>query len=147
MIKGMHHFSFTVSNLEEAIHFFCDTLGLKANPPWEMKGGPIEEIVGLPGTWLKLCNVVTPDNNTIELIEYVSPKGKTIDLSTCNTGVAHLAFIVDNIRETYEELTNKGVKLDHGPVRPSSDPNSNEAVLGYVKGPDNITVEFIGPLK
>ena len=147
MIKGMHHFSFTVSNIEESVHFFCDILGLKANPAWEMKGDPIEKIVQMPGTWLKLCNVITPDNNTIELIEYVSPKGKTIDLSTCNTGVAHLGFQVDSIQETYEELMRKGLKFEQGPIPIPSEPGESLAVLGYIKGPDNITMEFIGPLK
>ena len=146
MITGMHHFSFTVSDLDKAVNFFCDTLGLKASPAWEMDGEPIQTIVGMPGTSLKLCNVLTPDNNVIELIEYVAPKGKEIDLSTCNTGVAHLAFKVDNIEKTYEDLQKKGVKIEHGPVRPSSDPASIERVLGYIKGPDNITIEFIGPL-
>lgn len=147
MITGMHHFSFTVSNLEEAIHFFCDILGLKADPPWEMKDNPIEKIVGMPGTWLKLCNVLTPDDNVIELIEYVSPKGKTIDLSTCNTGVAHLGFKVDDIQKTYKELMQKGLKFDQGPIPIPSEPGAPLAVLGYIKGPDNITMEFIGPLK
>ena len=147
MIKGMHHFSFTVSNLEESVHFFRDILGLKANPVWEMKDDPIEKIVQMPGTWLKLCNVITPDNNTIELIEYVSPKGKTIDLSTCNTGVAHLGFQVDSIQETYKELMRKGLKFEHGPIPIPSEPDEPMAVLGYFRGPDNITMEFIGPLK
>ena len=77
----------------------------------------------------------TPDNNVIELIEYVVPKGKTIDLSTCNTGVAHLGFVVDDIQQAYKELTRRGVNFTH------------TAVLGYIKGPDGITVEFLGPLK
>ena len=147
MITGMHHFSFTVSNLEEAIHFFCDILGLKADPPWEMKDNPIEKIVGMPGACLKLCNVLTPDDNVIELIEYVSPKGKTIDLNTCNTGVAHLGFKVDDIRKTYEELMKRGLKFEKGPIPIPSEPGEQMAVLGYIKGPDNITIEFIGPLK
>jgi catechol 2,3-dioxygenase-like lactoylglutathione lyase family enzyme len=148
MITGMDHFSFTVSNLEEAIHFFCDILGLKANPVVQRLGSFSEKLVGVPGSGYNLCNVITPDNVVIELMEYIYPKGTTIDLNTWNIGVAHVAFKVDDIQKTYEELTRKGIKFDHEPmIRPLSDPEKPQGVLGYIKGPDNITVEFIGPLK
>lgn len=148
MITGTDHFSFTVSNLEEAIHFFCDTLGLKANPVVERQGSFPEKLVGVPAAGYKLCNVLMPDNVVLELMEYTYPKGTTIDLNTWNTGVAHVAFKVDDIQKTYEELTRKGIKFRDEPfIRPLSDPKNPQGVLGYIKGPDNITVELIGPLK
>ncbi len=148
MITGMDHFSFTVSNLEEAIHFFCDVLGLKANPIVERKGSFPEKLVGVQGAGYRLCNVLTPDNVVLELMEYTYPKGTTLDLNTWNTGVAHVAVRVDDIQKTYEELTLKGIKFRDEPfVRPSPNSKNPQGVLGYIKGPDNITVEFIGPLK
>ncbi len=116
MITGIQHFSFTVSNLEETIHFFHDLLGLEATPIREAKGERIEQILQMPGAWLRICNVTTPDNSNLEFIEYVAPKGEKIDLKTCNVGVAHLGFVVDDIQKMYEDLTAKGVKFNHSPL-------------------------------
>ena len=37
MIKGIQHFSFTVSNIEETLRFFHDLLGLEATPVREAR--------------------------------------------------------------------------------------------------------------
>jgi len=147
MIIGLNHFSFTVSNLDEAIHFFRDILGLKANPVVKRMGSFSEKLVGVPGSGYHLCNLITPDNVVIELMEYIYPKGTTIDLNTWNIGVAHICLQVDDIQKTYEELSEKGIKFDHEPmIRPGSNPDNPQGVLGYIKGPDNITVELIGAM-
>jgi hypothetical protein len=92
MIKSIQHHSFTVSSIENALHFFCDLLGMKGNPIHEIKNNErFDKIVQMPGAWLRLCTIETPDNNLIELIEYVAPEGKKIDLKTCNIGVSHIA--------------------------------------------------------
>jgi len=45
MITGIQHFSFTVSNLEDTIHFFHDLLGLEATPIRQAKGWRIEKVL------------------------------------------------------------------------------------------------------
>ena len=92
----MEHASFTVSNLKESLHFFCDMLGLEATPVMEVEHEDVQKIIGMAGASIRLALVTLPDNSKIELIEYVRPQGKKLDLATCNTGVAHLAFEVDD---------------------------------------------------
>jgi len=142
MIKGIHHFSFTVSNLKETIHFFHDLLGLEVTPLREAKGKHIENIIKMQGASLNIRNVITPDKGTIEFIEYVVPKGSKIDLKTCNPGVAHIAFVVDDIQKMYHDLTNKGVQFNSPPLWIKSGARKG---LGqcYLKGPDGITLEFM----
>ena len=143
MIKSTEHFSFTVSNLDDSLHFFCDLLGLKATPVMEVNNEDVQRIVGIPGAHLRISLVQVPDNKNIELIEYVKPKGKKLDLKTCNTGVAHLAFVVDDIQKMYDNLSKKGVKFNNPPVLvPGNDGKGRWAVC-YLKGPDNITLELI----
>ena len=142
MIRGIQHFSFTVSNLEDTIHFFHDLLGLEVTPIRELKGEHIEKLIQIPGAWLRIINVTTPFNGNIELIEYLAPKGSKIDLRTCNAGVAHIAFTVDDIDKMYDELTAKGVKFNHPPLRVESGPRKGMGVC-YLKGPDGITLEFM----
>ena len=49
MIKSTLHSSFTVSNMEDAVHFFCDLLGLKADPVIKVENEGVQRIVGMAG--------------------------------------------------------------------------------------------------
>ena len=144
MIKSIDHHNFTVSNIEEALHFFCDLLGMKANPIYEVKDNErFQAILQMPGVHFRICTIKTPDNSLIELIQYVMPRGKEIDLKTCNIGVSHIAFEVDNIEKMYEDLTKKGVKFNSPPLWGKSVIGTGNWGVCYLKGPDNITFEFI----
>ncbi len=143
MIRSAEHFSFTVSNLEDTLHFFCDLLGLKATPIIDVEDEGVQKIIGMPGASLRISNVEIPDKKSIELIEYVKPKGKAVDLNTSNPGVAHIAFSVDNIDRMYEDLSKKGVTFVSPPVwAPGNDGKGRWAVC-YLRGPDGITLELI----
>jgi catechol 2,3-dioxygenase-like lactoylglutathione lyase family enzyme len=91
---------------------------------------------------MKISNIVLPDNGNIELAEYLSPKGKKIDLSPCNTGLAHLAFTVNNLHQDYERLCEKGVHFVHAPLWAK-----DGALKGWgicrCYGPDGITIELM----
>jgi len=143
MIKATEHFSFTVGKMEESLHFFCDLLGLKATPIMDVESEDVSNIIGMPGSHLRISLVQLPDGKSIELMEYVKPKGSKIDLSTRNPGVAHVAFLVDDIHETYDELSAAGVEFVNPPVwAPGNDGKGRWAVC-YLRGPDGITVELI----
>ena len=142
MITGIQHCSFTVSNIEETIRFFRELLGLEATPVREVKGERIEQILQMPGASLLISNITTPDNSNIEFIQYIAPKGKQIDLSTCNTGVAHLAFEVDDIQKMYDDISAKGVKFHHSPLWAEAGSLKGWGI-SYFKGPDGITLEFM----
>jgi catechol 2,3-dioxygenase-like lactoylglutathione lyase family enzyme len=147
MIKGTEHFSFTVSNLNDAVHFFCDLLGLKASPVVEVDNEDIQKILKMPGACLRISIVQTPDDRKIELIEYIKPKGKRIDLETCNSGVGHIAFLVDDIQRMYDDLTKKGIKFNNPPVWVPSNEGKGKWGVCYLKGPDDITLEFVEVLE
>jgi catechol 2,3-dioxygenase-like lactoylglutathione lyase family enzyme len=146
LITGIQHFSFTVSNIDETVHFFRDLLGLQATPILEVKGERIEKMVGMPGAWLRGSNIVTPGNGNIEFIEYVAPKGKKIDLKTCNVGVAHIAFMVDDIQKMYDDLTARGIVFKSPPLWVEAGPHKGWGAC-YLKGPDGITVELMEAAK
>ena len=143
MIKSTEHFSFTVSNLNNSLHFFCDLLGLKATPVIEVNNEDVQKIIGIPGAHLRVSLVQVPDNKNIELIEYVKPKGKKLDLKPCNTGAAHIAFLVDDIQKMYDDLSEKGVEFNNPPIWAPD--NEGKGIWGvcYLKGPDDITIEII----
>lgn len=143
MIKATEHFSFTVGKMEETLHFFRDLLGLDATPVMDVENEGVQRIIGMPGAALRIAIVHLPDGKNIELIEYVRPKGERIDLRTSNTGVAHIAFLVEDIDGMYRDLAKRGVQFVSEPVwGPSNDGKGRWGVC-YLRGPDGITLEFI----
>jgi catechol 2,3-dioxygenase-like lactoylglutathione lyase family enzyme len=143
MIKGVEHFSFTVSRPEDSLDFFCDKLGLEATPITEVDHPDVKQIIGMPDARLRISLVKLPDDNNIELIEYVQPEGKTLDLATCNTGVAHIAFEVSDITTLYENLSGRGVAFLSPPIWTRSNDGKGQWGVCYLRGPDNITFELI----
>lgn len=143
MIKAVEHFSFTVSNIEASIHFFRDLLGLNVTPVTEIKTIDIQKIVGMPDAHLRIAIAQIPDAASIELIEYIRPEGKKIDSRSCNPGAAHIAFQVDNIQNTYDDLSGKGVKFVNPPVWTPGNDGKGLWGVAYLKGPDDITVELV----
>lgn len=143
MIESAEHFSFTVSNLEETLRFFCDLLGLKATPIMEVENEDVRKIIGMPGLSLRSSLVQLPGSFYIELIEYVKPRGKAVDMSTSNPGIAHIALSVDNIDGMYEDLSKKGVKFVSRPIKAPPLVGDGMWAVCYLRGPDGITVELI----
>jgi len=143
MIKSVQHVGITVSNLAEALHFFNDLLGLETLPFREASGERIETILGIPGASLRLSGVKTPDNKNIELIEYLAPKGERINLKTCNPGVTHISFVVDDIQKMYDDLTAKGVNFISPPYWGGKTIAGMDWGVCFLKGPDGISIELM----
>jgi lactoylglutathione lyase len=81
MIKAVEHFSFTVSNLEDSLEFFCNKLGLEAIPVMDVNNPDVNQIIGMPDAHLRISLVKLPDGKNIELIQYIRPEGKSLDLT------------------------------------------------------------------
>ena len=143
MITTTDHFSFSVSNIETALDFFCNALGLDASPIEDVAAENVRKIVGFPDAQLRISMVSIPGGNRIELIQYLSPEGKPVDSATCNPGAAHIALQVDDIEKMYKDLSGKGIKFINPPEwGPGPDGNGSWGV-SYFKGPDGITVEIM----
>ncbi len=142
MITGIQHISYTVSDVEQAREFFATTLGLEATPIRELSGERIERMFGLPELRMRISNVVLPDNGNIELAEYLSPPGARVDLTPCNTGLAHLAFTVDDLQSEYEDLCEKGVHFVHAPIWAKEGALKGWGICRCY-GPDGITLELM----
>ena len=143
MIKSAEHFSFTVSNIETALSFFCDLLGLKASPVLQVENPHVQQIVGMPGAILRISIVQVPGGPVIELIQYVRPDGRKVDSTSCNPGAAHIAFQVDDIQAMYLDLSAKGVRFVNPPVWAPGNDGTGRWGVAYLKGPDDVTVELV----
>ena len=137
MVYKIDHCEITVRNLDEAIKFYQKILGLKLV-------GKAEQIVTQEGELqnVKMKLAFLGANGTIlELIEYINPKGKKLDLDPWDIGAQHVAFEVKNIREMYNNLKNKGINFLSPPINHKTE--DFDVTWTYLKDPDGGLVELL----
>lgn len=149
MLLGTWHFSWTVSDLDRSLSFYCGDLGLELVHQQENHNEYTEKLVGLPGArlkaaLLKFASPAGPSGHVIELVEYVHPKGVKLDGTPCNVGAAHMAFLTSDVHSMYERLNSKGVRFVSPPVAIASGINQGGYTC-YLKDPDNFTLEMLQP--
>lgn len=96
----IEHIGIAVSNLDEAIRYWEDIMGLKCYN--------IEEVVDqkVKTAFFKVGEV------KIELLEATSPESTIASfIEKKGQGVHHIAFAVDNTNEALSDIEAKGVKL------------------------------------
>ena len=115
--NGLWHASFTVSNMERSLEFYCGLLGLELHVHQIQHNEYTSKLVGYPDAnlivaMLRIPNsFVGPSNHHLELVEYVHPRGEKTDVSTNRPGAPHLAFITDDIFADYARLSAAGVRF------------------------------------
>ena len=141
MIKGLHHTSITVSDLESSIGFYRDILGLELLFARESSGEGLSEALGVENAHLKIAMFRAGDD-FLELIEYVNPKYEPKGLRPCDIGNMHVALRVTDI----EELTRRLQKYDYtvnAPPRRIAEGPMKGWVWAYFKDPDGAQLELI----
>ncbi len=92
-----NHTSFTVSNLDESIGYFCDTLGFELTSRRERDPKLIEQITGVKGADIEVAFIQGP-GHLLEMIQYHSPAGRgVVKCKPCDAGFPHIAYDVDNL--------------------------------------------------
>jgi len=144
-LHSVHHTGIIVKNLDRSIYFYHDILGLEFSnepSPW-FEGDDLAAAVGVPGAKLRQVSLWVGSNATLELLEYANrPADNDTPIQQNYLGAMHLAFHVDDIQATCEDLKAKGVTF-------LSEPNTvDEGVLAgwrwvYFHDPDLIPLELV----
>ena len=121
------HTMIRVSNLEQSMDFYCNTLNLVEVGRWDNEAGRF--------TLVFLCAPEDAEN----FKEHQSP---AIELTynwddgeyTGGRNFGHLAFRVDNIYQTCQQLMDAGVTINRPP---------RCGHMAFVRSPDNISIELL----
>ena len=139
MILNTHHTGFVVEDLENAIDFYCKGLGFEISARYERTGLPIQQVVGYESAHLNLALLSLGKEHLVELIQYISPKPiprPTNERSAI--GSTHLAFLVDDILDTFEHLKKCGAKVMNPPAAVSEG-----RIACYLQDPDDNWLELL----
>lgn len=145
-LTGVHHTSFTVSDMARSLAFYRDLLGLKVTVDRVSDTQYLRTVVGYPEAKLHLVYLELPSgsDHILELIQYLSPPGTKLDVATKNVGAGHLCFKIADIHQAYEYLKSNGVEFMSPPTLIDSGRNTG-AYCCYMHDPDGITIELMQP--
>jgi catechol 2,3-dioxygenase-like lactoylglutathione lyase family enzyme len=151
-LRGVWHFSFTVSNLERSISFYRDILQLHLIHTQYQDNAYTRRLVGYPNARLRVAQFripgepIGPSGHHLELVENLSPRGSRGDPGICNPGAAHLAVIVEDIFSFYDYLIEKKVHFVSPPNLITAGINKGGYTC-YFFDPDEIILELVQPRK
>jgi len=142
----VHHAGVTVANLDRALTFYRDVLGLEVFVVAERTDATIGQIVGYPGARIKLAFCGVPgDTARVELLEYLDPQGEGVGGETFRPGTGHVCFRVSEIEALYARIAEAGYSpRSTAPVEITEGPNAGARAF-YVRDPDGYTVELFQP--
>ena len=117
----MNHTGFVVSDLERAIRFYRDGLGLTVSFQVEASSEPLSQLLGYENVQVKAAFLRAMDGHSLELIEYVNPKVEQRDPGQQHlrhlTGAVHLSFMVDDLDGTVARLQEMGGTVLNPPAQ------------------------------
>jgi len=147
---GIWHFSFTVSNVDEAVAFYRDLLGFEVVRRSRNDSEYVRNLVGYPDAVLEIAQLAAPGTRSglgdhdLELVQYVTPAGRRSEAEIRNPGESHLAITVDDADAAYERLVAAGVRFVSPPNAITTGANTGGKGC-YFRGPDDIVHELVQP--
>lgn len=139
MIRQLHHTGFVVADLEKAVAFYRDGVGLEEQGRYERTGPGIEQVVGYEGAHLQIVLMGLGGEHNLELIQYRSPdpaQRPTEERSVL--GATHLAFQVDDIEKAFQTMVSNGAKALNPPKELAAG-----RVACYIQDPDGNWLELL----
>lgn len=146
-VTGLHHVAVTVGDMDRALAFWSDALGLELIGRGTVEHAHLDAIVGLAETIIEWAEVRVPGGAMIELFRYLRPRGEDDRPapSPNDRGATHVALLVDDLDGLLARLVAAG--------HPARSPAPVEIPTGdwsgwrdvYVQSPDGVIVELSEP--
>ncbi len=114
------HSMIRVKDLDKALHFFVDLLGLSEVRRKDYESG-------------RFTLVYLKSKGSDAEVELTHNWDHEVDY-TSGKNFGHLAFAVDNIYEVCDRLQNAGVEINRPP---------RDGYMAFIKTPDNISIELL----
>lgn len=121
------HTMVRISDIDESLDFYCAKLGLKEVYRYDSEQGRYTNIfLAAPGDYGAAKESKTP---LVELTYNWDP-----ETYTGGRNFGHLAYRVENIYETCQQLMDAGVAINRPP---------RDGRMAFIKSPDGISVELL----
>jgi catechol 2,3-dioxygenase-like lactoylglutathione lyase family enzyme len=149
-VRGINHVSFVVSDIERSVAWYCGHLGLEIETRQRQDNEYTRKLVGVPGAVIEVALLRIPGAGPrpgpmIELIEYVQPNGREVEVAINDVGATHLALEVHDLRALHAELVEEeDVAFQSPPVAIEEGVNRGGYTC-YLADPDGNKLELHQP--
>ena len=134
--SGLNHVGFTVSNLQNSIEWYENTLGCKLVMKAELDEKNVQDIFGEQGTHAEVALLSIDGGGLVELFQFTSSKENLLE-DTRLFKPQHFAIATEDIQKKYEELQKLDVKILFSPKTISG------IEFFYFEDPDGNKIEYI----
>jgi catechol 2,3-dioxygenase-like lactoylglutathione lyase family enzyme len=148
LLEGkLHHVGMSVSDLDAALAFWEDFLGVRARWQTVLERPYIGRHVGYPGVRIRAAFVDLPGSGVLELLDYREVDRSPTDERSANPGHVHLCLAVADAQAAFERAVGCGARPVHpdGPVDVDAGPNKGARASYLRVPPDWHTLELLQP--
>ncbi len=138
MIGTSHHYGVTVSDMDEALGFYRDTLGMEVVDQLSFASEEFSKFVGVADVDVDIT-FLDANGCAVELLEYNNPPGGDANegVSNNDVGAAHFCLEVEDAQAVYDDLSDE-VEFINPPQT-----LENGARVAYMIDPDGNVVEIL----
>ncbi|MBN1399417.1 MAG: VOC family protein [Anaerolineae bacterium] len=116
MFKRADHAALSVRDMEKAIAFYRDVIGMEKVFDREFDEA-MGRLIGVPGTQVRIVHMKLGDS-VVELFDYRYPHGRepVREHRQSDYGLTHIGFMVEDFWATYQRLLDQNVTFLGQPV-------------------------------
>ena len=144
-VIGFWHAGVTVSDMDAALRFYRDLLGLEVESRRELEGAYAGSIVGLEIESIEAVFLTVPGSDArLELFEYRGVERHSGSCRPCDHGAGHVCLYVDDLDALHDRLQEAGFAARTEVVAIEEGPRAGAKVV-YAIDPDGYHVELYQP--
>jgi catechol 2,3-dioxygenase-like lactoylglutathione lyase family enzyme len=145
-VTGIRHAGITVRNLEEALKFYRDALGLEVTSQGQSEEPYLSKVTGMPVTSVKTAHLAIPGTAVdIELLEWGGIERHPASCRPCDWGSGHVCLCVEDIDSLLAALVSAGYPARVERPHAFTAGHNAGAKAVYATDPDGYTVELFEP--
>ena len=143
-VTALRHSGIVVRDLGISLKFYCDLLGLEVRSHNDESGDHLDRIFNCYNTRVTTVKMAASSGQVlVELLKFDNPTAIARgDLNINSLGPTHVAFTVENLDKTYEQLNSAGIKFN---APPQLSPDGKVKVT-YCRDPEGNFVELVEEL-
>jgi catechol 2,3-dioxygenase-like lactoylglutathione lyase family enzyme len=144
-VIALRHAGMVVADLDRALHFYRDLLGLQVTRAMEEEGAYLDNMLGFKGVRVTTVKLAAPQGGAVlELLYFQSPRTPAAPRrGLFDAGPSHVAFTVEDLEATFKKLTRAGVPFN-APPQLSPD---GLAKVTFCQDPDGTPIELVEMLE
>jgi catechol 2,3-dioxygenase-like lactoylglutathione lyase family enzyme len=126
--------------MERSLRFYRDLLGMEVWADFTDQSEYVRNMTGVEGADIWMIKLKAADGGSIELLQYRShPQEVPPPKRSCDAGINHVAFQVEDVDGLYRKLRGHGIAFN---APPCISPDGG-AKVAYCRDPEGVIVELV----